>query len=148
MRGALAIILLALTAIPAGCVSTPSLAPAQVEEMQTRRIDAAPDVAFRAVAGVMLDRGMIIVLSDASAGLIGASGSAQGQCSHGHTSPGAPDAPTQIVVWVRPDTVGTSLIRVQFSQGGLTSTDRELVSRFAEDVGKRTLAASTKRSAR
>lgn len=131
-------------ALSAGCASQPALTPVQLEAIQTREIDAPVDAAFRAAAGVMLDRGMIITLSDGSAGLIGAREWMDAPHAHTHATPDSPYAPVEVVVWVRSADPGRSLLRIQFGRGGLQDADAETVSRFAEDVGDRTLTAPRK----
>ncbi len=148
MMSARLILLLALAAAPAGCASSPNLTPSQLSELQTRRIDAPSDVAFRSVVGVMLDRGMFITLSDGGAGLVGAMVGPNGQACCNTTSGNPLGAPAAIVVWVRADPAGGSMVRVQFSHCGLAAHDREPVSRFVDDVDRRTLRAPAARSMR
>ena len=144
-----AILFVLTAAAAAGCAaSRPNLTTAQLDAIQTRQIDAPPDVAFRAAAGVMLDRGMMITLSDGGAGLIGARAWMDAPQSHAQNAPDSPYATTQVVAWVRPSAAGHSLLRVQFGRGGLTAADAEVVSRFAEDVARRTLVAAPKGSMR
>lgn len=122
----------------AACAPTPSkLAPAQIEAIQTRRIDAPPDAALRAAAGIMLDRGMVITMSDFSGGLVaGSAWSAPGPHTHG------PDQRlAEVVVWVRPDGRG-SLMRVQPIRSSVPLADADLVSRIAGQVSQRALMAA------
>ncbi len=128
------------------CASTrPPMSPAQLDVIESRPIEAPPDAAFRAAAGVMLDRGLVITLSDRSAGLVGGSTWIYGPIVDGAHHPGSLNAPVEIIAWVRPDPAGRSILRAQFAKTGIPAADADQVSRFAEEVGARALIAAAPR---
>src|SRR5262245_10068719 len=58
-------------ALAAGCADPPPMVtPEQLAAIQTVEIDTTRDEAFRAAAAVMIDRGMVIAMSDFNAGLV------------------------------------------------------------------------------
>jgi hypothetical protein len=109
----------------------------QLAAIQTTQVEASRDDTFRAAAAVMIDRGMMITMSDFSAGLIRA-----GQWGYSGgigraslvTGPG-------LVVWVHSDEPSRTTMRVSFDQG----TSQEGVNRFVEQVQNRLLAAAEPR---
>lgn len=124
------------------CTSTGTRpSPVQAEAIEVRNVAAGRDEAFRAVAGVMLDRGMMVTLSDHSAGIIGGAtwaGSPYAQHTHTPDSLNGPDA---VTVWVRPASARESILRIQFAYGGSPRRDAAAVSRFATDVSERLMMA-------
>jgi hypothetical protein len=123
----------------AGCAAAPAtiLTPEQVAAIQTRDVEASPDRAFRAAAAVMLDRGMVIAMSDFNAGLLGAGawGYAAG-VGRAELRPGS-----GLVVWMRPAGPARTTMRVKFAAGD----SEEATSRFVEQVERRLLASAEAR---
>jgi hypothetical protein len=147
LRSARTIAALLTTAALAACGPTRSaLSPARIDAIESRPIDAAPDAAFRAAAGVMFDRGMFITLSDQGAGLVAGSSWYSGPASDGVHVHASTNAPTDVTVWVRPDSAGRTILRVQFARAGIPEPDAAQVSRFADEVGRRALMAAPTRS--
>ncbi len=135
-------------AVPSACVlitacapTRSNLPPVELEAIQTRSIDAPADAVFRAAAGVMLDRGMVITMSDYPGGLvsgmiwIGVPHASPHAITPGHTF-------SEVVVWVRPDGRGRTLMRVQPVSSAVPVPDAEVVSRIAARVAERTLIAA------
>lgn len=121
-----------------GCAapSTPKLTPEQMSALQTREIDAPVDATFRAAAGVMMDSGMAISMSDHAAGLVsGANWGYIGGVNHAYRTEWG-----GVLVWVRSAGPGRSSMRVSFGEG--TNPEAEPVSRFAAQVQERVMMAS------
>ncbi len=54
----------------AGCAGSPPLSGTQIEALQAREVDAAPDRAFNAVTNAMFDAGYSARVSDSDAGIL------------------------------------------------------------------------------
>lgn len=71
LRGILATaVAVAATIGAAGCTSAPKMSPTQMDALQTREVEAAPDASFAAATNALLDAGYRIELCDADAGLL------------------------------------------------------------------------------
>jgi hypothetical protein len=125
--------------VAGACASEgPALSPAQREALETRPVDTPADQALRAAAGVLMDQGMIISLSDAGAGLVAGRSWVGGGMSEVR-SPRSRLFSSSILVWVRPLDAGRSEIRVQVTLPGGGGPDERRVSDFVRQVHERTM---------
>ncbi len=143
MNPARALAVTLATAALAACAPTSrTLAPEALEAVQTRTVEAQPDAAFRAAVGVLLDRGMIVTLSERGAGLVAASTYLAGP-GHDHAaSPGVLNGSEAIVVWVNPVAPGRCNLRIQHVRAGGVVADAGSPSAFAAEVDQRLVMAA------
>lgn len=138
-RSMLPLAALAAAAPMTACAPTrPALTRDQVDAIEVRHIDAAPDDTFRAAAGVMLDRGMVIVLSDRDAGRV----SGVLWIGNPWITPRPYDHDSQIEIFIRPAPDAGSLMRVHLTRYAEPVHDHDKVAAFAGDVRQRTLVAT------
>jgi hypothetical protein len=129
--------------LAAGCAAggtTVPLTPSQREAIESRTVDAPSDATFRAAAGVLMDRGAVITMSDASAGLV--AGRQWGFVYCGQPCLYCAD---HTLVWVRRAGPARSELRVQMI-GGSGSASADAVTEFARQVSERTMMAAPSRS--
>jgi hypothetical protein len=69
MRPLLLLPAMALAPVLPGCASAP-MTQSQLDAMQVRQVEAAPDRAFAAASSALLDAGYIVHVSDGDAGLL------------------------------------------------------------------------------
>jgi hypothetical protein len=117
-----------------GCSAPPRPPPEQLDAIQTVLVDAPRDEVYRAAAGVMMDNGLVLVLSDFGAGLLSAG--RWGEVEHsGHAEHPGPRSHPPLLVWVRRDGAACTRMRVSLEEA-------EDVRRFADQVRARCLAAA------
>ena len=117
------------------CAAEPVLTPAQREALEVRTIEAPADQTLRAAAGVLMDQGYLITLSDADAGLVG--GTSWHSMMQAQRQYHRPEE--RAAAWVRP--LGPQRSALRF-RGGPTP-DQRRISNFARQVSERTLLWST-----
>jgi hypothetical protein len=130
MRG-LGVAVLAAAGL-AGCGGQPRLSSAQLQHLQTRRVDAAPDAAFDAAARALMDAHYQLIASDKRGGVLSGQ-----KCFIGEPRLLAPASPrpVRLSVKIDPESRG-STVRATTLVNNEPRVDEEALKEFFALLGR------------
>jgi hypothetical protein len=119
-------VLVVAALLTVGCTTDTRYSQAQLDALQTRRLDVPADRAYAGVIGALLEQRYQIAESDMEGGLLVAT-TTSGDAWSGYYR-------SMVQIAVQPTGASSSSVRISTSSGGHTRVDEEKIARLHERI--------------